>query len=122
MVKHAPVAPILCRPASHLRVRTASAGDRARAPRVDSLRHGEYELIALGARLGMDGRIPEALAMFEVNVELYPEAPNAWTRLARRCSWCRAVMMRGRHSRARSSLPRSQGILAFRSSARSSSV
>jgi imidazolonepropionase-like amidohydrolase len=46
--------------------------------RVDSLRYGEFELIGLGARLARGGRIPEALAMFEVNVEVYPEAPNAW--------------------------------------------
>jgi tetratricopeptide (TPR) repeat protein len=58
-----------------------AARERVRAlhgSRVDSLRYGEYELIDLGARMAMGGRIPEALAMFEVNVEVYPEAPNAW--------------------------------------------
>ena len=68
--------------------------------RVDSLRYGEYELIALGARLGMDGRIPEALAMFEVNVELYPEAPNAWDALGQ------AMLMVRRRDDARQAFAR----------------
>jgi imidazolonepropionase-like amidohydrolase len=51
------------------------------AARVDSFRYGEYELIGLGARLGMGGSIAEALSMFEANVEVYPESPNAWDAL-----------------------------------------
>jgi hypothetical protein len=68
--------------------------------RVDSLRYGEYELIALAARMGMDGRIPEALAMFEVNVELYPEAPNAWDALGQ------AMLMVRRRDDARQAFAR----------------
>jgi tetratricopeptide (TPR) repeat protein len=51
--------------------------------RADSVRYGEYELIGLGFQLGMERRVPEALAIFEVNVEAYPEAPNAWDALGR---------------------------------------
>ena len=68
--------------------------------RVDSLRYGEYELIALGARLGMDGRIPEALAMFEVNAQVYPDAPNAWDALGQ------ALLMVRRRDDARQAFAR----------------
>jgi imidazolonepropionase-like amidohydrolase len=67
---------------------------------VDSLRYGEYELIGLGARLGMSGRLSEALAMFEVNVEVYPEAPNAWDALGQ------AFLMVGRPDDARRAFAR----------------
>ncbi len=62
------------------------AAARARATalhesRVDSLRYGEYELIALGYELLEQRRLPEAIAMFETNVALYPEGPNSWDSL-----------------------------------------
>jgi imidazolonepropionase-like amidohydrolase len=80
-----------------------AARERVRAlhaARVDSLRYGEYELIGLGARLGMGGRIPEALAVFEANVEVYPEAPNAWDALGQ------ALLMVQRRDDARQAFAR----------------
>lgn len=79
---------------------------------VDSLRYGEYELIGLGARLAMNGRVSEALAMFEVNVEVYPNAPNAWDALGQaflmmqrpddaRRAFTRAVALASEHGHPR---------------------
>jgi hypothetical protein len=70
------------------------------ASRVDSIRYGEFELIGLGARLGMAGQIREALALFEVNVEVYPDAPNAWDALGQ------AYLMAGRQADARQAFVR----------------
>ena len=68
--------------------------------RADSVRYGEYELIGLGYRLGMEGRVPEAIALFEVNVEVYPEEPNAWDALGR------AFLMAERRDDARQAFAR----------------
>ena len=82
LVRRVPVAEIVHSVLVNDGIETALERVRAlHASRLDSLRYGEYELIGLGARLGMEGRIPEALAMFEVNVEIYPDAPNAWDAL-----------------------------------------
>lgn len=61
-----------------------AARERVRAlhgSRDDSLRYGEFELIGLAVQLATVRRVPEALAMFEINVEVYPESPNAWDAL-----------------------------------------
>jgi imidazolonepropionase-like amidohydrolase len=82
LVRRVPVSDVVHGVLSREGIEAARVRVRAlHAARVDSLRYGEYELIGLGARLGMGGRIPEALAMFEANVEVYPEAPNAWDAL-----------------------------------------
>jgi imidazolonepropionase-like amidohydrolase len=79
---------------------------------VDSIRYGEYELIGLGVQLGMGGRVPEALAMFQANVEVYPDSPNAWDALGQAFlmlgrkddalqAWTRTVMLAERQGHPR---------------------
>jgi hypothetical protein len=56
-----------------------AARERSRALHAappDSIRFGENELNTLGYALLGEGRVPEAIAIFEMNVEAYPEAPN----------------------------------------------
>lgn len=67
---------------------------------VDSLRYGEYELIGLGYRLLMERRVPEGLAMFEVNVEFHPESPSSWDALGQ------AFLAAGRRDDARQAFAR----------------
>lgn len=50
--------------------------------RPDSVRFAESLLDALGHRLLHDGRVPEAVAVFEMNVESWPESPSAHGSLA----------------------------------------
>lgn len=52
------------------------------ASRPDSVRFGEGILNALGYLLLSEGRTEEAAAVFEMNVEAYPEAPNTYDSLA----------------------------------------
>jgi imidazolonepropionase-like amidohydrolase len=62
----------------------AAARARSRAlhtSRPDSLRFGEYELSILGYELLRANRVAEAIVVFEMNVEAYPEAPNPWDSL-----------------------------------------
>lgn len=46
--------------------------------RADSVRYAEYELIVLGYQLLQEARLQEAIAVFEMNVAAYPDAPNVW--------------------------------------------
>lgn len=60
----------------------AQARERAlRAAAPAYVRFGEDHLNALGYRLIEQGRVPEAVAVFEMNVEAYPEAPNPYDSL-----------------------------------------
>lgn len=51
------------------------------AAQPDSVRFGESLLNALGYRLLNEGRTEEAIDVFEMNVETYPEAPNPYDSL-----------------------------------------
>lgn len=79
------------------------------ASRPDSLRFGEYELNTLGYELLRENRIAQAIAVFEMNVEAYPEAANAWDslgdallahgdRAAARDAFARAVLLGEQHN------------------------
>jgi imidazolonepropionase-like amidohydrolase len=62
----------------------ASARSRSIAlhdSRPDSLRFGEHELNGLGYWLLQQDRVAEAVAVFQMNVDAYPESPNAWDSL-----------------------------------------
>lgn len=52
------------------------------ASRPDSIRFGESLINALGYRLLREGRGEEAIAVFKMNVEAYPEASNPYDSLA----------------------------------------
>jgi imidazolonepropionase-like amidohydrolase len=76
--------------------------------RPDSLRFGENELNILGYELLRANRVAEAIAVFEMTVEAYPEAPNPWDSLgdallargdkaAARDAFARAVLLAEQH-------------------------
>lgn len=63
-------------------VAAAQARERAlRAAAPAYVRFGEDHLNMLGYRLLEGARVPEAVAVFEMNVEAYPDAPNAYDSL-----------------------------------------
>lgn len=105
LVRRVPVADVIH--AVLTRDGTEAARERVRALHatpVDSLRYGEYELIGLGVRLGRGGNPAAALSMFEANVEVYPESPNAWDALGQ------AFLMVRQQDAARQAFARAVGL------------
>jgi tetratricopeptide (TPR) repeat protein len=47
----------------------------------DTIRFGEYELLVLGAHLLGQGRVNQAIALLEMNIEFYPGIPEAFATL-----------------------------------------
>jgi tetratricopeptide (TPR) repeat protein len=101
LVRRTPVASIIRSVLANEGIEAARARAQAlHQSRVDSIRYGEYELIVLGYQLLEEKRIPEALAMFEVNVAAYPEAANSWDSLGD------ALLAAGRRDDAREAFGR----------------
>lgn len=91
------------KPISTVLVGTLLAGDvetairryrRLKAERPDGYRFGQWELNGLGYALLRRDRVDDAIAIFELNVEEYPEAANPWDSLGE------AYMVAGNRERA----------------------